>query len=73
MSLEKKQDPFAALDGRKASVISGDAPITTVLSLKDADEELAFLEDAGLVLGTKTSIYAVAMREVMLKMLISLT
>lgn len=45
MSLEKKEDPFAALDGRKASVISGDAPIATVLSLKDADEALAFLED----------------------------
>ena len=45
MSLEKKQDPFAALDGRKASDISGDAPITTVKSLRDADEALAFLED----------------------------
>ena len=45
MSLEKKEDPFAALDGRKASGFSGDAPIATVLSLKDADEALAFLED----------------------------
>lgn len=45
MSLEKKHDPFAALDGRKASVISGDAPITTIQSLRDADEALAFLED----------------------------
>lgn len=45
MSLEKKENPFAALDGRKASVISGDAPITTIESLKDADEALAFLED----------------------------
>ena len=45
MSLEKKEDPFAALDGRKASVIEGDAPITTVESLKDADEALRFLED----------------------------
>ena len=44
MSLEKKGDPFAALDGRKASVISGDAPITTIESLNDADEALAFLE-----------------------------
>ena len=35
--------------------------------------ELAFFEDAGLVLGTKIRIYAVAMREVMLKTLISLT
>ena len=35
--------------------------------------ELACFEDAGLVLGMKTRMYAVAMREVMLKTLISLT
>ena len=42
---EKKQDPFASLDGRKPSVITEDeGAITTVESLKDADEALAFLE-----------------------------
>ena len=43
-SEEKKHDPFAALDGRKASVISENG-VVTVESLKDADEALAFLEN----------------------------
>lgn len=44
--LEKKYNPFASLDGRKPSVISQDErAITTVESLRDADEALAFLED----------------------------
>ena len=44
--LEKKHNPFASLDGRKPSVISQDErAITTVESLKDADEALAFLEN----------------------------
>ena len=40
---EEKQDPFAALDGRKESLISGEGTIT-VETLKDADEALTFLE-----------------------------
>jgi len=42
--LEKKQDPFASLDGRKASVITENGAVT-VESLNDADEALAFLEN----------------------------
>ena len=45
MSTEKIQDPFASLDGRKPSVLWGDAPTTTIESLKDADEALAYLEN----------------------------
>lgn len=41
---DEKRDPFAALDGRKGSVISGEGAIT-VESLKDADEALNFLEN----------------------------
>lgn len=42
---EKVQpDPFGALDGRKSSIVSGHQ-ITTVTSLADADEALAFLEN----------------------------
>ncbi len=44
MSQEKK-DPFAALDGRKASTISTGNGTITVESLKDADEALSFLEN----------------------------
>jgi len=40
----EKKDPFAALDGRKASVLSGDGTVI-VESLKDADEALSFLEN----------------------------
>ncbi len=40
----EKKDPFAALDGRKASVLSGDGTVI-VESLKDADEALNFLEN----------------------------
>ena len=40
----EKQDPFASLDGRKASV-AGENGIVTVESLEDADEALAFLEN----------------------------
>lgn len=41
---EKKHDPFASLDGRKASVITENVGVT-VESLNDADEALAFLEN----------------------------
>ena len=41
---EEKKDPFAALDGRKASVVSADG-VVIVKSLKDADEALTFLEN----------------------------
>lgn len=41
---EKKKDPFAALDGRRASVISSNG-IPIVKSLQDADEALSFLEN----------------------------
>ena len=41
---EEKPDPFARLDGRKASVVVEDGAIT-VESLKDADEALFFLEN----------------------------
>ena len=44
-SAQEKEDPFAALDGRKASVITEEGAITTVDSLKDADEALSFLEN----------------------------
>ncbi len=44
MSQEKK-DPFASLDGRKASTISTGNGTITVESLKDADEALSFLEN----------------------------
>jgi len=40
----EKKDPFAALDGRKASVLSGDGTVI-VESFKDADEALNFLEN----------------------------
>ena len=40
---QEKKDPFAGLDGRKASTFSGDGTVT-VESLKDADEALSFLE-----------------------------
>ena len=39
----EKKDPFAALDGRKASTVSGGGSVV-VGSLKDADEALNFLE-----------------------------
>ena len=41
---KEKNDPFAAFDGRKGSVISGEGTVT-VESLKDADEALNFLEN----------------------------
>ncbi|KAK5130864.1 hypothetical protein LTR08_001585 [Meristemomyces frigidus] len=41
---EKSPAPFAALDGRKSSLVNGDQ-VTTVLSLTDADEALTFLEN----------------------------
>ncbi|MCJ1369885.1 hypothetical protein MMC20_001097 [Loxospora ochrophaea] len=44
MSGHEKENPFAALDGRKASVVT-DHAVITVESLKDADEALAFLEN----------------------------
>ena len=40
----EKQDPLAALDGRKQSITTQSA-IITVDSLKDADEALSFLEN----------------------------
>ena len=40
----EKADPFAALDGRKASVINPHGELT-VKTLKDADEALTFLEN----------------------------
>ncbi|KAI4186852.1 MAG: hypothetical protein L6R41_003201 [Letrouitia leprolyta] len=40
----EKQDPFAAVDGRKQSVTTGENLIT-VETLKDADEALSFLEN----------------------------
>lgn len=43
-SEEKKRNPFASLDGRKASVVSQNGGVT-VESLNDADEALAFLEN----------------------------
>ena len=43
-SEKEKGDPFEALDGRKASTISGDGSVI-VGSLKDADEALSFLEN----------------------------
>ena len=39
----EKKDPFASLDGRKASTVSGDGSVV-VGSLEDADEALNFLE-----------------------------
>jgi len=46
---EKQHDPFAALDGRRTSVLSHSAHQTVlepvVASLKDADEALTFLEN----------------------------
>ncbi|MCJ1407770.1 hypothetical protein MMC19_001841 [Ptychographa xylographoides] len=41
---EKKIHPFAGLDGRRESVISANG-LTTIKSLKDADEALTFLEN----------------------------
>ena len=41
----EKTPPFAALDGRNASIISGHEVEGTVVSLADADEALAFLEN----------------------------
>ena len=43
-AMDEKTQPFAALDGRKSSIVSGDQ-IVTVASLADADEALAFLEN----------------------------
>ena len=43
--MTEKKDPFASLDGRKASVNTEEGAITTVSSLKDADEALSFLEN----------------------------
>ena len=40
---QEKKDPFAALDGRKGSTISGEGKVI-IESLKDADEALNFLE-----------------------------
>ena len=40
----EKGNPFASLDGRKASVV-GSGEIVTVESVKDADEALSFLEN----------------------------
>ena len=42
--LAEKENPFAALDGRKGSVV-GNGEIITVESVKDADEALSFLEN----------------------------
>lgn len=43
-TMDSKPEPFAALDGRKSSLIDGEQVIT-VASLADADEALAFLEN----------------------------
>ena len=43
-SEQEKKDPFASLDGRKASVNVEDGTVT-IASLKDADEALVFLEN----------------------------
>lgn len=40
----EKENPFAALDGRRGTLTSGDE-VVTVRSLKDADEALSFLEN----------------------------
>ena len=44
ISEPEKRDPFAALDGRKASIVDKSGVIT-VQSLKEADEALSFLEN----------------------------
>jgi ACS family allantoate permease-like MFS transporter len=44
-SLDEKAQPFAALDGRRASVSTGQHQVITVGSLADADEALTFLEN----------------------------
>ena len=44
-SLDEKAQPFAALDGRRASVGVGDHQVVTVASLADADEALTFLNN----------------------------
>ena len=41
---KEKSDPFASLDGRKASVVAEDGTVI-IESLKDADEALSFLEN----------------------------
>lgn len=43
MSIDEKSQPFAALDGRNASIADGSQVV--VASLADADEALAFLEN----------------------------
>ena len=43
-SEQEKKDPFANLDGRKASVNVEDGTVT-IASLKDADEALVFLQN----------------------------
>lgn len=45
MSIEKTDNAFQSLDGRKASVVDGHAISETVASLKDADEALDFLSN----------------------------
>lgn len=40
----EKENPFAALDGRRGTLTSGEE-VVTVRSLKDADEALSFLEN----------------------------
>ncbi|MCJ1305975.1 hypothetical protein MMC08_008792, partial [Hypocenomyce scalaris] len=42
---DEKADPFSALDGRKASVVSANRGLVTISSLQDADEALQFLEN----------------------------
>ena len=43
-SQPEKKDPFASLDGRKQSIHAGEG-LVTVVTLKDADEALSFLEN----------------------------
>ena len=45
MTADEKASPFAALDGRNPSIVSGDVHGATVASLEDADEALEFLEN----------------------------
>lgn len=42
--MDDKTQPFAALDGRKSSLVDGEQ-VVAVTSLQDADEALAFLEN----------------------------
>jgi len=45
VTMKENGAPFAALDGRNATTVAGHEVSSTVASLADADEALAFLED----------------------------